>query len=334
MKNYTAIVVDCSCSMSILMEQQRDDVNSLLDAAEASEVDTRVVLVRFGERVVVGPVSRPSLAKRWRDGDCGMGSTALRDAIGKAIEVLKAAEDANDPDTSFLVSVVTDGEENLSKFYTNNGLRTVIMDLQRTGRWTFVFRGPTRGVDYFRRQVGLLEGNVMGYEVTPQGYKAASVTAQSATRSYYAGVKAGRRSTSTFFVDADKLKEADLKKLTDMSGDFFHWKQDKSEWEYLGPFCEKQIRRKDPKNFYRPGNAHYLLVKSEKVQDHKQVLVLDTTDGQVYGGPQARALLGLPNTPGDIRVRPDRTNRFKVFIQSTSTNRKLHIGDEVLYLKG
>jgi hypothetical protein len=79
--------------------------------------------------------------------------------------------------------------------------------------------------------------------------------------------------------------------------------------------------------------AHYLLVKSERVQAGKRVLVRDTVDGQIYGGTNARTLLGLPDGAGEIRVRPDKSKRFEVYVQSNASNRKVRKGEFVLYMK-
>lgn len=72
---------------------------------------------------------------------------------------------------------------------------------------------------------------------------------------------------------------------------------------------------------YRTGGAFYQLSKSEKVQARKQIAVLEKKTDRVYTGPEARALLGLPNT--EVRVKPDHNDDFTIFVQSTSVNRKL-----------
>lgn len=49
--------------------------------------------------------------------------------------------------------------------------------------------------------------------------------------------------------------------------------------------------------------------------------MLEKKTDRVYTGPEARALLGLPET--EVRVKPDHNDDFTIFVQSTSVNRKL-----------
>ena len=71
----------------------------------------------------------------------------------------------------------------------------------------------------------------------------------------------------------------------------------------------------------RTGGAFYQLSKSEKIQARKQIAVLEKKTDRVYTGPEARALLGLPDN--EVRVKPDHNDNFTIFVQSTSVNRKL-----------
>lgn len=71
------------------------------------------------------------------------GSTALLDAVGlstKHIEELLKFQSVN-TDTTVVVVILTDGEENASKFYTLKDIKAMISRLQETGKWTFSFLG-------------------------------------------------------------------------------------------------------------------------------------------------------------------------------------------------
>jgi hypothetical protein len=50
----------------------------------------------------------------------------------------------------------------------------------------------------------------------------------------------------------------------------------------------------------------------------------------VYGGDQARDLLGLPRGQS-IKLVPGRSGDYEVYVQSTSINRRLIPGTQVLY---
>lgn len=71
------------------------------------------------------------------------GSTALLDAVGlstKHIEELMKIQRV-DTDTTVVIVILTDGEENASKFFTLKDIKAMISRLQETGKWTFSFLG-------------------------------------------------------------------------------------------------------------------------------------------------------------------------------------------------
>lgn len=57
---------------------------------------------------------------------------------------------------------------------------------------------------------------------------------------------------------------------------------------------------------------------------------MDRKTGDLFSGDGARELLGLP--PGEtVRIRPASLEKYVVFVQSTSNNRKLMGGTRFLY---
>jgi hypothetical protein len=80
------------------------------------------------------------------------------------------------------------------------------------------------------------------------------------------------------------------------------------------------------------GAAFYQLVKTEKrVHDYKLVALRVKTSGKVYCGQEAREMLGIGGAVGTVRLVPGDHGKFDVFIQSTSVNRKIPRGTEVMY---
>jgi len=67
-----------------------------------------------------------------------------------------------------------------------------------------------------------------------------------------------------------------------------------------------------------------------EVQDHKQIAIRDKKTGVIYSGVNARQMLGLPYH-GTVKVVPGNHGAYDIFIQSTSVNRKLVKGTQVLY---
>lgn len=78
------------------------------------------------------------------------------------------------------------------------------------------------------------------------------------------------------------------------------------------------------------GAVLYELVKPELVQGTKKVVVLDTGNDRLYTGRWARDLLGLPTHDADVTIRPRHVPGCRVFIQSTSVNRKLLSGQSIM----
>lgn len=92
------------------------------------------------------------------------------------------------------------------------------------------------------------------------------------------------------------------------------------------------VRSNDLK--FKVGRGFYEFTKPVKVQDHKEVVLMDRTTGDMFSGTEARRMLKLPDS-GTVSVRPDVAREvlrdYVAFVQSTSTNRKLLGGTKFLY---
>jgi hypothetical protein len=73
---------------------------------------------------------------------------------------------------------------------------------------------------------------------------------------------------------------------------------------------------------FKVGRGFYEFTKAETVQARKEVVLMDRTTGDLFSGSKAREMLGLPEGE-EARVRPTALEKYAVFIQSTSANRKL-----------
>lgn len=88
---------------------------------------------------------------------------------------------------------------------------------------------------------------------------------------------------------------------------------------------------------YKVGRAFYELTKTEDVQQYKEVILQDKESGDMYFGEDTRKYLGL--LPQVIRsgkyahekIKPVKGDKYRVFVQSTSVNRKLVPGTNLLY---
>lgn len=81
---------------------------------------------------------------------------------------------------------------------------------------------------------------------------------------------------------------------------------------------------------YRKGRGFYQFMKTETVQEHKEVVLRNKLTGDMFTGSEARNFIGLPfGERGNIR--PKLFEDYEVYIQSTSVNRKLIGGYKFLY---
>lgn len=88
---------------------------------------------------------------------------------------------------------------------------------------------------------------------------------------------------------------------------------------------------------FTKGNGFYELSKTEKVQQYKEIFLQERATGKLFTGSQVREMLGLlPQIEGTRggtteTIKPTFFKKYKVFIQSTSYNRKLKAGTFFLY---
>lgn len=340
-RSYIGFARDHSGSMSSIARHAARDYNatiaSVRDAAITTNQDTIVSVVELGYEstnmvrhvekrasvTVLKPIAETAYSARGR-------GTPLWDAVGALIEDFESLPDYNDPDVAFLVMVTTDGGENASMRYTARSIKTKMDALQRTDRWTFVFRCPRSDVRALIAQ-GIPEGNILGWDQTERGVVAAQAATTSAFTDYMVSRSTGVRSTTKFYANMADVKVEDVKAVCkDIGAEVQLLPVTANEHDMaIRDFVETRIGDKMLK-----GAAFYALTKTEpKVQDYKLIAIQHKQTGAVYAGPAARQMAGLP-MHGVARVAPDDLGEWNVFIQSTSVNRKMVAGTALLYWAG
>lgn len=84
---------------------------------------------------------------------------------------------------------------------------------------------------------------------------------------------------------------------------------------------------------YEKGKGFYELVKSETIQKYKEIVLEDKQTGDMFTGRRARDLIGL-DQDDDVTFTSTRkpwSDKYRVFVQSTSYTRKLPNGTKFLY---
>jgi hypothetical protein len=340
MKMHLAFLNDHSGSMSGIARFAMADYNGIASAAAsaatAHNIPSTFTTISFGKRNGHGYeplVDSKFIASsehiplgRWP----ADGGTPLWAAVILAIQTLKAAPDADDPETTFNVIVTTDGAATDDHTHGERALK-LMRECIATDRWTFIFRVPRGGARTIIQR-GVDEGNVIEWEQSQKGVAASTAATTRGMQDFYQARTTGVRATKTFYSNLKDVTSADVKAvLTDISAEIKLWPVASSEaGTQIREFVESRLNG----GKLLKGGAFYQLVKTEdKVQDYKLIAIRDKTTNSVYCGDAARDMLGLPKY-GDVRVAPADHGNFDVFVQSTSVNRKVSANTQIMYWPG
>lgn len=331
-KNRFAFVIDRSGSMLRLrkdaLKTLNENIRSIADGQKAfPDQQSEVAVLSFANTVNVMQKLIPvDLARELSlDDYCPDGGTALFDGVSAAVDELQRTH--YDNDTSLVIIIVTDGAENASKFTSSQVVKKLMRELESLGNWTFAFMLPKGQKKNFVATFGVPEGNVSEWETTAEGFRDVSMSVNQSTQSYYQTRSTGARKTETFFANLGHVHADDLKKkLIDVTSNV-------RVMQPVGDEDGKQIRdfyaERFPGKTYEPGKLYYMLMKSEKVQPQKRLLIRDK-NGKFFAGAEARAIIGLPNV--ECRLRPGQQAGFEVYVESTSYNRKVKRGMKMLHI--
>ena len=324
------MVLDASDSMSPIREaviQVADNqIKNLATRSQEMDQETRATVYTFSSRGKTAcafydkdVLRLPSIDHTYRTNFGGM--TALVDATIKAIEDLKQSATLYG-DHTFVVYVLTDGFENDS-YKTGRDLRNVLQNLPDS--WTVGILVPSIDSVAAAKALGFSAQNVQRWDPTYEGIQEVGRTLTVSTTNYMQARSdgsysaTGGRNYSLFSVDPANLTTKTVSNL-----------------QRIQPADVLTVHREAPisefvshyRGSYTKGEAFYQLSKKETIQSGKQVMVRDKTTGEFYGGREARGLLGIPDY--EIRVAPTDHPKYDIFVQSTSSNRKLVPGTEVL----
>lgn len=354
--NHIALVLDASVSMTRhqrgLVRVADAEIAHLARRSQELDQETRVTVYVFSDDVKCVVYDKdvlrlPSIRDLYRVG----GNTALVAATMLSQDDLAHTAQLYG-DHAFLTYVLTDGEENVSRFHRmfggpgSSGRRamtphtTAEVAAQLAGRlgalpdnWTVACLVPDQRGVHEARSFGFPRDNIAVWDTTTQAgvERVFGETIRRATESFMTGRSRGVRGSKTLFTGGADTVNRDTVAAARADGGLTALDRsayrliDVPQDEPIRPFVERTTGA-----FYRTGSAFYRLMKPEKVQPQKAVLVRDRKSGRVYGGGQARALLGLPDH--EVRVKPDENPLYEVYVQSTSINRRLVAGTKLVVL--
>lgn len=361
--NHVGIILDASGSMQGLEDSVIKLTESLVaDLAKTSEQfeqETRISLYCFNAQTVCAIYDRDALrlggiADHYR----ATGGTALCDATMQVITDLKQTAQLHG-DHSFLIYVLTDGDENQSRGgpFTPGGnggdslkwantpaaaaeLNKMISTLP--DNWTLATLVPNIQGVIAAKKYGFPAGNIAQWDATSkQGLEEAMKMVTNTNTGYMTARASGLRNTGNLFQltvpDAAAVKASGI---TPLPLDRFllvpvrRGKEAGVTGKNVPEADKVEIQEYVTKDLglpFRIGSCFYQLVNRERIQAQKSIAVMDNKTQQVYLGHDARQLLGLP--AHEVRVSPAKVPGYTIFIESTSTNRHVVRNTQLLILK-
>ena len=317
--NHVALVLDASVSMSThkseLIRVADEQIRYLALRSEELEQETRVSVYTFSDDVKclifdMDVMRLPSIADLYRI----EGMTALVDAVVKSQEDLSTTSRIYG-DHAFLSFFLTDGMENASR----NSWRVLPRYFNKSG-WSLGFLIPKSSNRIYFDRMGIDSGNVATWDTeSVQGIADSFGSIREATDTFMNNRASGIQASTVFSTGTDTVNKETVKNLKPVKVSKTYYVTDDSR---IDEFYNVMY------GTYPFGHAYYQLTKRETIQPTKGILVLDKRTQKVYGGPDARKLIGLPDET--IKVSPNHNPDYEIFVQSTSYNRKLKAGTKTL----
>lgn len=200
---YIALVVDRSGSMATMREEAQNGINNFIKEQSKLPGKCRVLLADFDTtyRVV-----KKGAAKNFPKYELEpRGLTALHDAIGKTVndvgeELAKMAEEKRPG--KVIVVIVTDGQENASREFNAESIKTVIERQQNDYQWEFVFLGANQDAVTTGMKMGIRAESSITYAATGAG----ATQVYDSAFNYVAATRSGLKAS---FTEEDRQKALD-----------------------------------------------------------------------------------------------------------------------------
>ena len=165
------MVVDRSGSMESIKADAEGGVNAFIDEQKNASGAALLTLVQFDNEyefvhsgIPIQRVSKFKLAPR--------GSTALLDAVGRAVNEtgarLAAMEESQRPGLVVFV-IVTDGQENSSREFNRDQIRSMIEHQQTVYSWQFTFLAANQDAFAEGTSLGIAASGIASYSVDKIG---------------------------------------------------------------------------------------------------------------------------------------------------------------------
>lgn len=164
---WVAVVLDESGSMYGVRTKTISGFNEYLQdrKKDAEEVPTRFWLTKFNTEstVVFNGEDVEEVPSLFNNSYHPTGGTALYDAVAQTIHSIAANLDSEEVTPKVLVMIITDGEENASKFTTKDSIFSLIKSKETEGNWTFTYMGAGKDAWANSQAMGIYSANTVMY---------------------------------------------------------------------------------------------------------------------------------------------------------------------------
>lgn len=201
-KTIVSFILDKSGSMSVCRDATISGYNEYISTLKKdtkavydfsltlfdTNVETRHRAIPIGEA--------PELTEKTYVPD---GGTALYDAVMRTINGLAGKAEKS----KVLCIIMTDGGENASQEYTQKDLFNKVKELEKTGKWSFVFLGANQDSWATAQSFGFAQANVANFNTTGAGMRNAFMTMVVNTSAF---ASPDNQVMDSFFSQEDKIK--------------------------------------------------------------------------------------------------------------------------------
>jgi len=297
-------------------------VQYLAQRSKELDQETRISVYTFNEHIECviydkDVLRMPSIAGFYSPTGC-------TNLVGATIKALKEAKEISQRygDHSFLFYIITDGANNIEN-HNAQKLQELINNCP--DNFTVACLVPDQTGVHEAKRFGFPVENIQVWDVnSAKGYAEVGEKITKSTENFFQARAQGFRGTRNLF-NLD-LKNLNVKQVaTELDQVYPYTIHKTSVTTEIRPLTEQLTG-----TTYVKGQSYYELTKKEEIQNYKQILVQNKKTGKVYGGANARTLLGFPDTT--VNVKPSDHPEWTIFVQSTSVNRKLLAGNKMVVM--
>jgi hypothetical protein len=317
--NHVVLVIDESGSMQGKPVEKVVDkeLNNLKVRSKELDQETRVSIYLFNHKVQClafdMDVMRFETMKGLYNPDH---QTALIDATIQGVKDSFTVSQIHG-DHAFLIYVITDGQENASK---SRPVDLTLLISAFKDNFTIACLVPDQNGVFEAKKFGFPSGCISIWDTNSStGFEKVGQQFSGAMENYMTMRSTGVRSTKGLFtMDSSFIAKSNLEPVNfgyRIFGVMADGRIDEVVQQYTG-------------RSYVVGSTFYQPTKPVEIQDYKGILVQNIQTGAVYGGENIRQMLGLPNNT--VKVNPGQHKDWRIFVQSTSVNRKLFSGTQIL----